>query len=57
LRDRLMGVMAVSNRGIYSPRRGQVKNGKVSGFQPYLPGTSLVCRGMNRYLAVGRIRD
>jgi YggT family protein len=36
---------------IYRPRRGQVKNGGIAAFPRHLPGTSLVCREMNRYLA------
>jgi YggT family protein len=42
---------------IYNPRRGQVKNGEIAAFPRDLPGTSLVCKGMNRYLAGSRIRD
>src|SRR5918992_5036009 len=37
---------------IYSPAQGQVKNGESTDFGVILPGTSLVCEGMNRYLAV-----
>src|SRR5207249_3310076 len=36
---------------IYSPAQGQVKNGESIDFGVILPGTSLVCGGMNRYLA------
>src|SRR6266542_2921374 len=36
---------------IYSPPQGQVKNGESADFGAILPGTSLVCEGMNRYLA------
>src|SRR5262245_10938137 len=37
---------------IYLPGTAQVKNGKSAVFRIILAGTSLVCRGMNRYLAV-----
>src|SRR3954447_26635122 len=36
---------------IYSPRRGQVKNGEIDVSGLILPGSSLVCAGWNRYLA------
>src|SRR5271154_5509026 len=36
---------------IYNPRQGQVKNGEKACFARLLLGTSLVCRGGNRYLA------
>jgi YggT family protein len=37
---------------IYNPRQGQVKNREITVFPEYLPGTSLVCEGGNRYLPV-----
>jgi YggT family protein len=37
---------------IYKPRQGQVKNGEIAAFRLTLAGTSLVCEGGNRYLAV-----
>jgi YggT family protein len=37
---------------IYLLRTVQVKNGKSAPFRLILPGTSLVCGGVNRYLAV-----
>jgi hypothetical protein len=42
---------------IYSPGQAQVKNGEITALRGICPGTSLVCGGMNRYLAGGRIHD
>jgi YggT family protein len=42
---------------IYNPRQGQVKNAEIVVFRAIWSGTSLVCRGVNRYLPGGRIRD
>jgi len=36
---------------IYNPCQAQVKNGEIAAFRGFLPGTSLVCAGWNRYLA------
>src|SRR5215208_7541492 len=36
---------------IYNPRQAQVKNGEIADLRVNLAGTSLVCRGWNRYLA------
>ena len=53
-RDRLERARRSAIGAIYSPRQGQVKNGaeiQKAVFGVILPGTSLVCGGMNRYLA------
>ena len=45
-RDRLNDPKRPAIGAIYNPRQGQVKNGEIADFRLHLPGTSLVCGGM-----------
>src|SRR5205085_10653542 len=50
-RDRLELLRWSTIGAIYSPPQRQVKNAEIANFGVILPGTSLVCGELNRYLA------